>query len=212
MDEKAGLGYWAQRVLAEVGNVSRNFDPDPVHDLRVAIRRCRSMADALLAVDPDPGWKQLKTLAKGLFSRLGDLRDMQVMQEWVAHLGEPGDPVRKVLLTVLASREAQLRRDAENAVLAFDQKQWQSLSERLAQRARAIPLEGLVFRHMALERWQQAHELHRQALRNRTQVALHRLRIVLKKFRYTVENFLPQQHTKCGLDLKNLQDLLGEIH
>jgi hypothetical protein len=34
----------------------------------------------------------------------------------------------------------------------------------------------------------------------------------LKKFRYTVENFLPRRHTKWGLDLKNLQDVLGDIH
>jgi exopolyphosphatase/guanosine-5'-triphosphate,3'-diphosphate pyrophosphatase len=212
MDEKTGLGYWAQRVLAELANVNRNFDPDPVHDLRVAIRRCRSMADALLAVDPDPGWKQQKKLAKALFSRLGELRDVQVMEEWVAHLGEPGDPVRNVLLRLLASREAQLKNDAQNAVFTFDQKYWQSLCQRLSPRTRAIPVEGMVFQHMAVERWQRAHELHRQALRNRTQIALHRLRIGLKKFRYTLENFLPQRHAKWGSDLRNLQDLLGDIH
>ncbi|HVO60956.1 MAG TPA: CHAD domain-containing protein [Terriglobales bacterium] len=212
MHERAGLSYWSGQVLAEVEKVSHNFDPDPVHDLRVALRRCRSMADGFLPVDPDRGWKQLKKAGKELFSRLGNLRDMQVMEEWVTRLGEPENPIRRNLLALFSSQEAQLKDDALAAVLAFDQNHWQTLSDRLAERTRAIPIEGLVFQHMAVERWCQAHELHRQALRNRSQVSLHRLRIGLKKFRYLVENFLPQRHAKWGADLKELQDLLGEIH
>src|ERR1700733_12502128 len=49
-------------------------------------------------------------------------------------------------------------------------------------------------------------------MRTRSQVALHELRIGIKRFRYTVENFLPQQHARWGNDLKELQDLLGEVH
>jgi exopolyphosphatase/guanosine-5'-triphosphate,3'-diphosphate pyrophosphatase len=41
---------------------------------------------------------------------------------------------------------------------------------------------------------------------------LHQLRIGIKRFRYTVENFLPRQHALWGDDLKELQDLLGEVH
>ena len=53
-DNKAGLAYWAQRVLEECDKASHEFAADPVHDLRVAIRRCRSMADGLRIMDPDP--------------------------------------------------------------------------------------------------------------------------------------------------------------
>jgi len=42
--------------------------------------------------------------------------------------------------------------------------------------------------------------------------AFHRLRIGLKKFRYVVENFLPQQHQQWASGLKRVQDALGEIH
>jgi HD domain/CHAD domain len=38
------------------------------------------------------------------------------------------------------------------------------------------------------------------------------LRIGIKRFRYIVENFLPEQHALWGDDLKKLQDLLGEVH
>ena len=72
-EKKAGLAYWANRVLEECDKANQGFAADPVHDLRVAIRRCRSMADGFLSVDPDPAWKQMKRLAKPLFSSLGDL-------------------------------------------------------------------------------------------------------------------------------------------
>src|SRR5271168_3304127 len=96
--KKAGLAHWAGRVLQECDQASAGFAPDPVHDLRVAIRRCRSMADGFLSVDPDPEWKQMKKLGKPLFSSLGVLRDAQVMAEWVTRLSEDHDHVRHVLL------------------------------------------------------------------------------------------------------------------
>jgi len=43
-------------------------------------------------------------------------------------------------------------------------------------------------------------------------VGFHRLRIGLKRFRYIVENFLPLQHAAWSDDLKQVQDLLGEVH
>jgi exopolyphosphatase/guanosine-5'-triphosphate,3'-diphosphate pyrophosphatase len=43
-------------------------------------------------------------------------------------------------------------------------------------------------------------------------VAFHTLRIGIKRFRYIVENFLPIEHKLwCG-GLKEIQDLLGEVH
>jgi CHAD domain-containing protein len=55
-----GLRYWMARVLEECEHVAADFSADPVHDLRVALRRCRSMADGMMAMDPDPDWKAMK--------------------------------------------------------------------------------------------------------------------------------------------------------
>ena len=71
---------------------------------------------------------------------------------------------------------------------------------------------SIVYQHLALEKWTAAYELHKRAMHTRSQVALHELHIGIKRFRYTVENFLPQQHARWGDDLKELQDLLGEVH
>jgi CHAD domain-containing protein len=211
-EKKTGLAYWAQRVLEECDKAAAGFAADPVHDLRVAIRRCRSMADGFLSVDPDPAWKQMKRLAKPLFGSLGDLRDTQVMLEWVAKFSAPGDALGESLMAMLRLKETALKVAAQNALAGFDRKHWSSLNAHLAQRTARIPLEGLVFQHLALERWLDAHERHRRALRNRSSVAYHQLRIGIKRFRYTLENFLPQRHEKWARDLRDLQDALGEVH
>ncbi len=210
--KKSGLAHWAARVLEECDKASMGFAPDPVHDLRVAIRRCRSMADGFLSVDPDPAWKRMKRLAKPLFSSLGDLRDTQVMMEWVAKLSPAGDPVGESLTAALAQKETTLKLAAQDALAGFDRSRWASLNAHLAKRTGRIPLEGLVFQHLALERWTEAHQLHRRALRNRSGVGYHQLRIGIKRFRYTVENFLPQRHAQWAKDLRTLQDTLGEVH
>ncbi len=210
--QKSGLAYWAARVLYECDKASHDFAADPVHDLRVAIRRCRSMADGFLSVDPDPAWRQMKKLGKGLFASLGELRDAQVMMEWVEKLSAEDDPLREILLASLRQKEESLKLVAKEAVNGFDRKRWTALNTKLAERATRVPLEGLVFQYLALERWHDAYQLHRTALRNRSAVAYHQLRIGIKRFRYTAENFLPERHQRWSRDLRDLQDALGEVH
>jgi CHAD domain-containing protein len=209
---KSGLAFWMERALEQCDRASVDFAPDPVHDLRVALRRCRTIADGLMALDPNPDWKKMKKAGKQLFSSLGELRDVQVMEEWVHRLDSPSDPVATRLLDVMALRETQLKQEAAAALQQFDRKQWRKWSKLLPVRATRLKPGSTVFKHLALERWTEARELHRRALRNRSQVAFHRLRIGLKRFRYIVENFLPEQHAAWGDDLKHFQDLLGEVH
>jgi CHAD domain-containing protein len=211
-ETKAGLAYWSARALEELDKASEDFAVDPVHDLRVAIRRCRSMADGFLSLDPDPGWRQMKKLGRKLFACLGGLRDTQVMLEWVLKLSAEGDPLRHIVLASLRQREEGLKLIAREAVVNFDRKRWTALNERLAERALRLPLEGPVFQYLAVERWHEAYEMHRTALRNRSGVAWHQLRIGIKRFRYTVENFLPERHQRWSRDLRDLQDALGEVH
>lgn len=210
--KKPGLALWMERVLEECDRASMGLLPDPVHDLRVALRRCRSLADGMMAMDPYPAWKQLKKAGRSLFRSLGSLRDVHVMQEWVGRLGDSTDTVTIALLQYLSTRELQLKQEAAKALVDFDRKQWKKWGAILPRRAARLRPGNVIFLHLALERWSEAHELHRKALRNRSKVAFHSLRIGLKRFRYIVENFLPQQHAAWSDDLKELQDLLGEVH
>jgi len=229
------------RVLEECDKVSADFGADPVHDLRVSLRRCRSMADGMMAMDPDRDWKAMKKAGKELFQQLGALRDVQIMMEWIEKLevgsavampangaellkesvegagispvaaSSAADPA-KTLRDVLKARETQHKHEARAALDEFDRKQWRQWSKSLPQRAAQIRPGSAVFKHLALERWTAARELHVRAMRTRSQIALHTLRIGIKRFRYIVENFLPAEHKVWGNDLKHMQDLLGDVH
>jgi CHAD domain-containing protein len=212
---KLGLRAWMERVLVECDRAAAGFEADPVHDLRVALRRCRSLADGLTALDPDSSWKDMKKAGKKVFQALGELRDMQVMQEWIEKLSDAGssnDPVAVKLLDHVHVREAVCKQLALKDLNQFDRKQWRQWARALPRRAARVRPGSVVYLHLALEKWTAAYDLHKHALRTRSQVALHQLRIGIKRFRYTVENFLPRQHAVWGDDLKELQDLLGEVH
>jgi CHAD domain-containing protein len=233
---KLGLRAWMERVLVECDRAAAGFDADPVHDLRVALRRCRSLADGLMALDSDRSWKDMKKAGRKLFRALGELRDMQVMEEWIEKLGDldhhssdaaagerwpgerwsgerwSGDPVAVKLLDYVHAREIASKQLAFKDLNQFDRKQWRQWARTLPQRAARVRPGSAVYLHLALEKWTAAYDLHKHALRSRSQVSWHALRIGIKRFRYTVENFLPRQHAMWGDDLKELQDLLGEVH
>jgi len=209
---KIGLRAWMEAVLAECEHAAAGFDADSVHDLRVAIRRCRSLADGLMAMDPDPSWKQMKKAGKKIFRALGELRDMHVLQQWVEKLSDANDPVAFKLLAYVHTREAECKQEALSDLQQFDRKQWRQWSRTLPRRAARMRPGSVVFKHLALERWTVAYDLHKRALRSRSQTAFHELRIGIKRLRYTVENFLPREDAAWGPDLKDLQDFLGEVH
>ncbi len=193
-----------------------------------------------MALDPDPRWKAMKKAGKRLFQRLGALRDVQVMMEWVEKLeptrveraptpamqtsewvpeaatngtnSGPTDPAAQALLRILATREREQKLEAHAALEEFDRKQWSQWSKSLPARAARFHPGSPLFKHLALERWSAARELHNRALRNRSQAAFHSLRIGLKRFRYIVENFLPAEHKAWSNGLKEVQDLLGDVH
>jgi CHAD domain-containing protein len=211
-EERVGLAYWMEEVLVQCEKAERNFSSDPVHDLRTALRRCRSLADGVRVFDRDPAWKKMRRTAKELFGSLGELRDTHVMIEWVEKLSTEGDPTGGNIRNFLTAREQESQQKAADVLQNFDRRQWKNWASKLPGRAMRIPPGCGVLAHLALERWQEAHTLHLRASRNRTNIAFHDLRIAIKRFRYTIENFLPALHQSWSDDLKEIQDILGEIH
>ena len=207
-----GLSHWMNRVLEELRSLHTSPDPDTVHDLRVAIRRCRSLAAVMEEVNPDPAWPEMRKLARKVFRTLGDLRDTQVMQEWVKKLGPENDPLRAQLFASLETDEKQFSETALRMAAKFEVKGWTRLERRLRQRARLVPIGGLAAECLALERFERAKELHNRALRTEKPKPWHALRIGLKRFRYTLEGFLPEHYAAWSENLKRLQDLLGDVH
>src|ERR1700674_2039720 len=171
---KLGLRAWMERVLVECDRAAAGFEADPVHDLRVALRRCRSLADGLMALDPDPSWKEMKKAGKKLFQALGELRDMQVMQEWIEKLSganDPNasnDPVAVKLIDHVHVREAVCKQLALKDLNQFDRKQWRQWTRSLPRRAARVRPGSAVYLHLALEKWTAAYDLHKHALRTRS--------------------------------------------
>src|SRR5215470_16375651 len=128
-----GLRSRIRRVLKEVQRVRQSGDVDAVHDLRVAIRRCRSVAAVMAEVDGHRAWRAMKRLPRKLFRALGSLRDLHVLETWVKRLASADDPLRARLLDVLEDREAGPHDRVRRAVKNFDRHAW----ERLARKAPA---------------------------------------------------------------------------
>ena len=206
------LEKWMERVLRRGQKVRKTWSAADVHDLRVALRRCRTMADALTDTNPSPGWNKLKRSSKKVFHTLGELRDVQVEQEWFKKLLSGATDARTQLLKRLRVLENERLREAQKELDHFDRKEWRKLSKKLRTKADMFPVGSVVFQRQALVKLNDAVALYHQARKRKSGVAWHRVRIAIKRFRYIVENFLPQHYEAWARDLKETQDLLGEIH
>jgi CHAD domain-containing protein len=211
-EEKVGLAYWADRVLEEHANVGGALPAQPIHDLRISLRRCLLIADVMRDLDPACDWKTMRKSARRTFQRLGTLRDTQVLTEWIEKLGTPGDASSNVLLETLKKKHEQDRTDARAAIREFDRKQWRAWRRECAKHYSRVVSDRPACESVVLEIWENVRDLNRRAQRSRSLLAYHRLRVGLKKFRYAVENFLPSMYQGWSADLKLVQDLLGEIH
>ena len=212
LPKRIGLDDWMSRVAELAPKVHDGWDADDIHDLRTAIRRCRTMAEGLSEVNPDPGWRKLKKSTRKLFRALGDLRDSHVKLEWIKKLAPASDPLRKLLTQSISVRMAAQQEACQKALAKFDLKEWRRLSKKLSDRAQFFPPESVVYQRLALTRLNEAALQHQVARQGRSRIAWHRLRMALKHFRYTLENFVPQRGEPWMENLKRMQDLLGDVH
>lgn len=205
-----GLAHWMPRVLRARKRAIKELNAEDVHDLRTALRRCLSIADAMEEFDPHPNWRRMKRAGKTLLKHLGPLRDSQVLLEWLKKPEIPQDPLGTALKASI--EQEQFKAEALHALKDFDPRKWKSWESALTARTASISPASLAWPYVALETWEEAYRRHRFALRSRSKIGYHRLRVGLKNFRYTVENFLPGLQAKWGAGLKQFQNLLGEVH
>ena len=185
---------------------------EPVHDLRVALRRCILIAEVMRDVDSESDWKSMRKSARRTFQRLGALRDTQVLLEWVERLGTTGEASTEALTALLHRMHEQGRTGARESIREFDRKQWRAWRGEFAKYYRHVLADRPACESLVLEIWEGVRDLNRRARRSRSLLAYHRLRVGIKKFRYAVENFLPSLYSGWEADLKIVQDLLGEVH
>ena len=202
----AARALHARALTADLGAK----DDEVVHDLRVALRRCRSLAQGLGVVDLTNAvaWRELARQAKGLFDGLGALRDAQVMSEWATKLVPTNEAVHDRLAAPLRG----LIDAAHEAVRAFDVVAWEQRLVALPPLAdRALAQRPLLL-HLARARFDEARALHVLAMRHRSPESLHETRIGVKRLRYTLESLLPSIHDVVAKPLKRMQEQLGDLH
>src|SRR5258705_12278551 len=120
--ERRDLAHWMKRSLEELANLRSDLTNDTVHDLRVALRRCRSITATMEEIDPHPDWEEMRECARKLFRSLGELRDTQVMTEWLNKLHPEEDPLKRQMLESLAGAERAAQEKARHRAERFDQK------------------------------------------------------------------------------------------
>lgn len=207
----------AERAAADPG-------PDGIHDLRVATRRLRAALDLWLAVSPvrklDRGRRALKNLGR----RLGALReaDVDLNELFDLRRRDPSHAAAIEFLIASESRERKRRaRALEKGLRRIDLEDFaKEIRSEVGDAAdgptgKDLPLPA-VARKEIQERLPGLARLLDHTLRHPTPAALHRLRIELKKFRYSVEMCAPAYDGRRvpGLigRLKILQDALGIVH
>ena len=210
--------------LGVAGRAASDPGPDGVHDLRVATRRLRAALEMWLAVSParklDRGRRALRKLGR----RLGALREADVDTTELFDLRRR-DPSRAAAIEFLIARESRERnRRAKALEKALRRVDLGDLAKEIRSEAgdlldagagKDLPLAAVARTELRGKLPDLARLLER-ALRHPAPAALHRLRIELKKFRYSVELCAPAYDGRRvpGLigRLKALQDALGIVH
>jgi CHAD domain-containing protein len=219
------LMFQYRTLLTNVEGAIEGRGPEPLHDIRVAVRRMRSVLRAFRQLLPTPPAAQIDDALATLNRSLGPSRDVDVWIEFLtsdavsdAMSAEPG--WRLFLNRQLALQERQrtvVRRHLQSRRFAvLRAKLGRLLRIDLPQFARGGPpatLQPLAAKAMAksLRRVEKRQRLRRSTKAN----DLHQLRITLRRARYAGEFFervLGRPIAKLTRLIHKTERVLAEIH
>ncbi len=215
------------RMLAYEAGTRSGTDPEDLHKMRVATRRMRAawrtFGDAF-----KPGIRRRYVRSiRGIADALGAVRDLDVIIEGVeAALPALGPEDRDGLEVYLADRRAA-RAAARSALLTLlDSGDYRDIVETALDFTETPGAGGIrttergptLVRDTAASRiflaWEQV-RAHDAAIAWADPVALHALRIELKRLRYTIEAFrevLPARAERIVAEIVRVQDHLGLLN
>ncbi|HXN33575.1 MAG TPA: CHAD domain-containing protein [Polyangiaceae bacterium] len=190
-------------------------DEDAVHDLRVALRRTRTVLEVGRTVFGRFYADQVRRALRDLQRATGALRDEEVLLDLVASL-RASDPGIQAWLQIRHRRERGIRRALVRLIEAGELDRGRYLLEALLafqvnpSRDRRLGR----FARRAVARARRRVE-RRRAARTDDPLALHELRIATKRLRYVVDVFseaLPSDLAALAQPASRLQNLLGSVH
>ena len=217
------LARLAEIIQANLAGTIRDIDTEFLHDLRIAVRRTRSVLKLAGSVLPGSVTREYRPEFKWLGDLTTPTRDLDVyllgyakMAAGLTAATEPDlRPFHEYLRLRRASAHRQLARGLRSARYGRLMAQWQHDLAEVAGPARRRP----AVRAFAAGRIDRAHE---RVLRLGSSIGpaspaadLHELRKRCKELRYLLEVFAaiydPAQHWRAVKELKALQDCLGEF-
>jgi inorganic triphosphatase YgiF len=215
--ESATAQITANRVA-----VLESDDPEGAHQLRVGLRRLRTVLRAFRPLNDTQAMAQMETHARALARVAGELRDADVLIDDIyasvagmiqGHSGLP--PLRDALLAHRAQKREQVRS-------ALSGVEWSTLQLCLALGRRIVedskPLDQPVaaFARCALAKGWKKVAKYGKHLYDLDDEKRHEMRKSLKKLRYTVEIFgslfKANRVAKFVKELKKLQDVFGYLN
>lgn len=221
------LGHLTEALLWHAPAARTGATPEGVHQMRVAMRRMRSLLRVFRPACDGPSLRRFDQALKALASLLGPARDWDV---WLGGLGAelaaalPEEPrIATLLREARARREAAyaalrpaldgpiLRRIAWEAVALIETRPWRSEAPAEAEAKRARDLTD--FAAAVLDRRWRRIEQAGERIAELPPAEFHALRIQAKRMRYAAELFLPLWGRKRGKRflsrLADVQDAFG---
>ena len=206
------------RSLEDAARAGENIEA--VHDIRVATRRMRSAFRLLCKYYPKKTVRRLRKPLRGLASRLGEVRDLDVLidnlRTYSATLTVEHQRALDPLLADWQARRAQSHRALVDLLDGSEYDQWVARMEDFieARDSSDAPRVADVVPALIWKRYGKVREYERR-VKQPTLAILHALRIEDKRLRYALEFFAEATGAQTALLLEPLialQDHLGELH
>lgn len=211
--------YWAQYLWNLSGAIA-GFDPEFLHDLRVAIRRMRATASALETALPPAVTQWIRDL-RPIAQAAGAVRDLDIMMAWAR---EPPSRDMPTLQGAYRTIMGVLSRERSRRLHLLRQILTSPAHDRLRRFARrwfrehAEPESNITAYDVILrgtrEAWKAARSAGRAVDRDAPLKRFHELRISCKILRYRLELlgcFADVRVRKAIARLAKLQDKLGRL-
>ncbi len=224
----------ARSCLAQIGGnlvaAWDGIDPEGVHQMRVGVRRMRSVFSVFQPVLPAEATRVLRDPLRWLAAELGAVRDLDVFIDelLVPLFGVRGDdPAQKRLRDAAEQLREERKQELRKALrsrrqtrLLLELGHWISRAawreQALSESSALLFQRADVFAGGVLSRLQRKAEKQGHEAVTGPPVARHQLRIALKKLRYACEFFrglYPKKDVRRYLRrLSRLQDLLGALN
>lgn len=210
------LAQGVERLRASEGP-ARARDPEGIHKMRTSARRLRSVLRTFLPLLDGPWAEALEEELKWLGHRLGDVRDLDVLEARLSADAGTARAALEPLFGALQARAETLRRALDEAL---DGARYQELTARLVDAAEHPRLRdeaweacGKALPRLVRDAWNRLKKRGRDLRANDCDEDFHEVRKRAKAARYAAESVagsLGRDAERFAARARKVQDILGE--